>query len=165
MITWANFDRVTLNNPTNMKIVRYFLVLILYCHLPLQAQESKHKLVQAISELDAQLVKIFSGGNSHFFVSMNGLVEEWDTIMKYKISYDIRDIDLSTIQIKELPESNEASLVLQCKNQNNCIRYEHEQNKTRYLTQVFAFTLPIENKSELTRLFQLLTNIQSTLPR
>jgi hypothetical protein len=142
------------------------LVLSLFMFInTAHTQESRQSLVHAINKLETTLEKILHADSQRIFVSMKGIVEEWDTSHTYRMIYDVREIDLTEVNIVQISDRSEAALLLNCKIQDNCVKVEEKDKKVKYFNQIYAFTLPIEKQRHLAEIYELLVEIQQSLPK
>jgi hypothetical protein len=150
-----------MRNPVHL----IFFLFLCFNFFNLNAQEGRQTLVQALSKLETTLNKASPGASQQIYISAQGIVEEWDTTHRFKMIYDLREINLTEINIVHFDESAEASLLLVCKGSVNCVKLEEKDQRAKYFNQIYAFTLPLENQRHLADIYNLLVEIQQALPK
>lgn len=129
------------------------------------AQQNKTNLVSAINAVEDIFGLVYPGNRMGVHISVNGMIEEWDSTYRYTMRYDLRDIDLSLATVVENKASKELYIDLVCKQQQNCIKLTEQDKGHRYYSSAQAFAMPVSEERKIEEILLYLHSIQQNLSR
>lgn len=131
----------------------------------LQAQDVLVKRATAINMVEQLFSFAVADSQTGVHITMNGMVEEWDSLSHFSIRYQLREMDLQQAEIMHFEAANEVALLLPCMRNEYCVKLTGGNNKQKLYSSVHAFTMPGNKERALAEILDMLKEIRSTWPR